>query len=48
MNRELKNITMVTYDSVVASYSSRLIYIQNGIIIHEFEINKFEKKRLFK
>ena len=45
MNIGGKTIIMVTHDPFVASYSSRLIYIQDGMIIHQFERNKFNEKK---
>lgn len=44
---QLKTIVMVTHDPLVASYSSKLIYISDGKIVKELDKNNLNQKEYF-
>lgn len=44
-NEEGKTIIMVTHDSLVAAYSSRMIYIKDGTIKESFYRNQFSSQK---
>ena len=48
MNRQLHaTILMVTHDSFTASYASRVVFIKDGNLFHEFYRGKDSRRQFF-